>query len=112
MIVYTGAGATMIALGFIWHLWIASAVLLVLGLIVGYSNIHMMAFLQRKTEPDKMGRVMSLVMFCAHGLLPLSYLASGAVSEISSVALFLGSGVVVIAISTVLFRPAAFWERP
>jgi MFS family permease len=110
--VYTAAGATMIALGFIWHLWIASAVLLLLGLIVGYSNIHMMALLQRKTEPEKMGRVMSLVMFCAHGLLPLSYITSGAVSEISSVVLFLGSGVIVIAISTFLFRPAPFWERP
>lgn len=80
-------------------------------MLVGFSNIHMMAFLQRQTEPGKMGRVMSLVMLCAHGLLPWSYLASGAVSEISTTALFLGSGAIVITITTFLFRPAPFWEK-
>jgi MFS family permease len=110
--VYTAAGATMIALGLIWHFWIACVVLFLLGLIVGYSNIHMMAFLQRQTEPDKMGRVMSLLMFCAQGLLPLSYVMSGVVSEISAVVLFVSSGVIIIAITAVIFRPAPFWEKP
>jgi len=109
--VYSAAGVTMIALGLIWHLWISAGILLLLGLIVGYSNIQMLAYLQRQTEPDKMGRVMSLIMLCAHGLLPLSYVAAGAVSKIGTTVLFLASGVAVIAITTVQFRSPQFWRK-
>jgi pimeloyl-ACP methyl ester carboxylesterase len=106
--VYSLAGVTMIALGLIGRLWISAGILLLLGLIVGYNNIQMLAYLQRQTEPDKMGRVMSLIMLCAHGLLPLSYIAAGAVSQIGITVLFLASGVAVIAITTVLFRSPQF----
>ena len=99
----------MIALGLIRHLWMSAAVLVLLGVIVGYSNVQMMAYLQRQTAPDKMGRVMSLIMFCAHGLLPLSYVLSGAISKIGVTVLFLSSGVTVIAITSFLFRTPQFW---
>ncbi len=101
----------MIALGLIWHLWISAGVLLLLGVIVGYSNVQMMAYLQRQTEPEKMGRVMSLIMFCAHGLLPLSYLLSGAISKIGVTLLFLVSGVTVIVSTSFLFRTPQFWRN-
>lgn len=109
--VYSAAGLTMIALALVWRMWISAGMLLLLGVIVGYSNIQMLAFLQRQTEPDKMGRVMSLIMLCAHGLLPLSYIAAGAVSKIGTTVLFLASGVTVIAITTVLFRSPQLWRK-
>jgi len=107
---YITAGGTMIALGLIRHLWMSAAVLVLLGVIVGYSNVQMMAYLQRQTAPDKMGRVMSLIMFCAHGLLPLSYVLSGAISKIGVTVLFLSSGVTVIVITSFLFRMPQFWD--
>jgi hypothetical protein len=109
--VYSAAGVTMIALALCCRLWISAGMLLLLGVIVGYSNVQMMAFLQRQTEPDKMGRVMSLIMLCAHGLLPLSYIAAGAVSRIGTTVLFLASGIAVIGMTTVLFRSPQFWRR-
>ena len=108
---YLTAGLTMIALGLIRRLWISAAILVLLGLIVGYSNVQMMSYLQRQTEPRKMGRVMSLIMFCAHGLLPLSYMLSGAVSRIGVTVLFLFSGVTVIVITSLLFRAPQFWRK-
>ncbi len=109
--VYAAAGLTMIALGLLWRLWASATVLLLLGTVVGYSNVQMLAYLQRQTETSKMGRVMSLIMFCAHGLLPLSYLAAGAVSRMGTMVLFLASGVSVIVITSVLFRAPQFWRR-
>ena len=108
---YATAGGTMIALGLIRHLWMSAGVLVLLGVIVGYSNVQMMAYLQRQTEPEKMGRVMSLIMFCAHGLLPLSYLLSGAISKIGVTLLFLFSGVAVIVVTSFLFRTPQFWQN-
>jgi MFS family permease len=108
---YITAGGVMIALGLIRHLWISAAVLLLLGVIVGYSNIQMMAYLQRQTAPDKMGRVMSLIMFCAHGLLPLSYVLSGAISKISLAVLFLSSGATVIVVTSFLFSTPQLWQK-
>jgi len=108
---YVIAGLTMIALGLIPYLWLSASVLLLLGVIVGYSNVQMMAYLQRQTEPEKMGRVMSLIMFCAHGLLPLSYVLSGAISRIGVTVLFLFSGVTVIVITSFLFRAPQFWRK-
>jgi MFS family permease len=111
MTVYGAAGLTMIALGLLWQLWASATVLAWLGIIVGYSNVQMMAYLQRQTESAKMGRVMSLIMFCAHGLLPVSYLASGAVSKMGVIVLLLASGVSVIVITSVLFRAPQFWRK-
>jgi MFS family permease len=109
--VYAAAGLSMIALGLLWRLWASATVLLLLGTVVGYSNVQMLAYLQRQTETSKMGRVMSLIMFCAHGLLPVSYLAAGAVSKMGTMVLFLASGVSVIVITSVLFRAPQFWRR-
>jgi len=109
--VYGVAGLTMITLGLLWRLWASATVLALLGIIVGYSNVQMMAYLQRQTEPTKMGRVMSIIMFCAHGLLPVSYVASGAVSKLGTTVLFLASGITVIVVTSVLFRSPEFWRK-
>ncbi|HUI83061.1 MAG TPA: MFS transporter [Candidatus Binatia bacterium] len=108
--VYGAAGTTMTALGLISRLWVSAAVLLLLGVIVGYSNVQMLAYLQRQTEPDKMGRVMSMIMFCAHGLLPVSYLLSGAISRTGVTVLFFFSGVTVIVVTLLIFRAPQFWR--
>ena len=108
---YLAAGAAMVTLGLTWHLWMAAAALACLGVIAGYSNIQIVAYLQRETDPAKMGRVMSLIMFCAHGLLPLSYILSGAVTRISVTVLFLVSGMTVMVITLFLFRAPQFWQK-
>jgi len=109
--VYAAAGSSMIILGLLWRLWASATVLVLLGTVVGYSNVRMLAYLQRQTETSKMGRVMSLIMFCAHGLLPISYVTAGAMSKMGTKVLFLASGVSVIVITSVLFRAPQFWRK-
>jgi len=109
--VYCAAGLTMIALGLLGRLWISTSVLLLLGVLVGYSNIKMMAYLQRETEAGKLGRVMSLIMLCAQGLLPLSYVVAGAVSKIGTTTLFLASGIIVMVVTGMVFRGPQFWAQ-
>ncbi len=109
--VYGAAGSTMITLGLLWQLWASASVLALLGIVVGYTNVLMLAYLQQQTEQSKMGRVMSLIMFCAHGLLPISYVVSGGVSKLGTTMLFLASGVIVIVVTSVLFRASEFWEN-
>ena len=58
-----------------------------------------------------MGRVMSLIMFCGQGLLPLSYVVAGAVSEINLTLLFVGSGVTIMLISSFLFWAPQLWSK-
>jgi MFS family permease len=108
--VYSAAGITMITLGVITRLWLSCAVLLLLGVLAGYNNVQMLAYLQRETEPAKMGRVMSLIMFCSQGLLPISYLASGIITRIGVTILFLASGIAVMLASALLFRIPQFWR--
>jgi hypothetical protein len=98
-------------LALIRHLWMSALVLVVLGLIVGYSNIHMLSNLQRQTEPQKMGRVMSLIMFCGQGLLPLSYMLAGAVSRVGVAVLFICSGTAVVLTAPFIFRARPFWQK-
>ncbi len=111
VVLYAAAGLAMIALGLLWRLWASATVLVLLGIIVGYGNVQMLAYLQRQTETGKMGRVMSLITFCADGLLPVSYLAAGAVSSMGTLVLFLASGVSVIVTTSMLFRAPQFWRK-
>jgi hypothetical protein len=63
-----------------------------------------MAWLQRRSEPAFLGRVMSLVMFAIMGLTPISYALAGAIAEIGLPVLFIGAGasVLLLAVSTAL----------
>jgi hypothetical protein len=58
-----------------------------------------MAWLQRRSEPAYLGRVMSLVMFAIMGLTPLSYAVAGAVAESGLTILFIGSGAGMVLLS-------------
>ena len=55
-------------------------------------NVMLMTWLQARTEPSLLGRVMSVVMFAAVGLTPLSYAVAGFVAEAHVTAMFVGSG--------------------
>ena len=70
-----------------------------LGAGVGVLQVSGMAWLQRRSEPAYLGRVMSLVMFAIMGLTPLSYAVAGAVAESGLTILFIGSGAGMVLLS-------------
>ena len=68
------------------------------GLVGGYNNIILISWVQERTEPAFMGRVMSVLMFGWIGLMPVSYPVAGALAEWSIRGTFLicgGAGFVI-----------------
>ncbi len=99
-----GLAFGMILIGLAPNAWATALAAIPLGAGVGVLQVAGMAWLQRRTEPAFLGRVMSLVMFAIMGLTPLSYAVAGAVAESGLEILFIGAGagMVLLAIATSL----------
>jgi MFS family permease len=99
-----GLAFGMILIGLAPNAWATALAAIPLGAGVGVLQVAGMAWLQRRTEPAFLGRVMSLVMFAIMGLTPLSYAVAGAVAESGLAILFIGAGagMVLLAIATSL----------
>jgi MFS family permease len=70
---------------------------LFIGLAVGFLNVRIVAWLQKRTPEDMMGRVMSLVMLGGIALSPLSMALTGALVDLGYVALcFAGGGILIV----------------
>lgn len=101
-------GLEMIAIGLILKLVAIAALLVVMGLGVGFVNIQFSAWVQLRVDRAILGRVMSVLMFSAIGLVPVSYAIAGVLAHWSIAALFIGSGAVLaIASALALTRKGA-----
>ena len=56
----------------------------------------MASWLQTKSDPQLRGRVMSVVMLSAYGLTPLSYMLTGALTQISVSFMFIITGILLL----------------
>lgn len=86
------SGILLMPFGFLRMMWLAAGVSLLIGIIGGYTEILFVSWLQGRTPSAMMGRVMSLVMFSAVGLSPISSAVSGALIKISLELVFVGAG--------------------
>jgi hypothetical protein len=93
------AGLELIGMGLAWKIAVISGLLALMGLGIGIVNVQFSTWIQTRVESALLGRVMSLVMFAAIGLVPLSYAASGVVANWSLKALFVGAGGILVAIT-------------
>ncbi len=85
-------GLGMGTLGFVSNLLMATALVLGMGLGAGYLGVVLMAWLQERTKPSLHGRVMSLMMFAAVAVDPLSYALMGALSTLDLRIMFASAG--------------------
>ena len=83
----------MILIGLAPNVWAVTLAAVPLGAGVGVLQVSGMAWLQRRSDPEYLGRVMSLVMFAVMGLTPVSYAVAGGVAESGTAILFIGAGV-------------------
>ena len=97
------AGA-LVLIGLAPNVWTTALAAAPLGAAVGVLQVSGMGWLQRRSEPAFLGRVMSLVMFAIMGLTPVSYALAGAIAEIGLAVLFVGAGasVLLLAVSTAI----------
>ena len=80
------------SLGFASSLILAAALAAGMGVSAGYLGVLLMAWLQERSEPSLHGRVMSLVMFAAVAVDPLSYALMGILSELDLRVMFVAAG--------------------
>ena len=93
-------GIGMVMIGFLHHLLPIVIVLAVMGFVGGYAEVNLAAWFQRHVSRVLLGRVMSVMMFSAVGLVPISLVVAGALTQISIEAMFLASGATILLVAT------------
>ena len=86
-------GMGLAVIGIAPTMYIAAAAALACGTANGYNNILMITWLQRRIAPEMRGRIMSLVMFAAVGLNPISNALAGALIGLNAAVLLTCAGV-------------------
>lgn len=97
-------GIGLAVIGITSSLSVAALAALVMGTANGYNNILMITWLQQKIAPEMTGRIMSLVMFAAIGLNPVSTALAGALIGINVTVLLICAG----GLMTIFALSAAF----
>lgn len=102
------AGFLVMPLGLITTAWQGGFLLLTLGALVGLVQVAVFTWIQKRVQPQMMGRTMSIFMFIMFGLAPLSSAATGWIMQrVSLPGMFLGCGVILVVCATLalLFTP-------
>jgi hypothetical protein len=87
---------TLFGLAIVYRLVAVAALLAVMGLCTGFANIQIMSWIQSRVANEMLGRLMSVLMFSAVGLTPISLVVAGAVAEAHLAALYLAAGAIVL----------------
>lgn len=102
------AGLLIMPLGLITAAWQGGLLLLSLGALVGLVQVAVFTWIQKRVQPQMMGRVMSIFMFILFGLAPLSSAATGWIMQSATLQqMFFGGGVILVVCATLalLFTP-------
>lgn len=89
-------GVGLSLLGFAPNVVLASTIIGAMGLGSGFVNVVMIAWLQARTDPQMLGRVMSLVMLASLGLAPISFALAGALVDLHATLMFAAGGAIVL----------------
>ena len=88
---------------------VALAIILPMGVLVGFINVQYFAWIQRRVDEELRGRVMSLVMLASIGLAPLSLAAAGVLVDVGAATLmYLVAGGIILAAALLGFA----WRVP
>ncbi len=99
VITYVLSGILIMPFGFLTATWLAAGLVVVIGVMGGYTNIMFTTWLQARTPQKVMGRVMSLLMIASIGLSPISNAVSGALIKLSLGWVFVGAGAMMALLS-------------
>ncbi len=92
LLVTATLGIGMALLGLAPSLTAAAPIAVVMGAGAGYLGVVLIAWLQERIAPELRGRVMSLVVFAAVALDPLSFALTGYLIESGIAGVFFGAG--------------------
>jgi hypothetical protein len=93
LVVDVAVGLLFMPMGLITATWQGAMLLGTIGVLGGFMQVSIFTWLQRRTPPALMGRVMSMFMFIFLGLAPLSGAVTGwMLRSITLMQLFVGAG--------------------
>jgi MFS family permease len=93
----TGAlGIVVASIAFVPNLVVAVPLAVAIGATASFLGVITISWLQERAEPGLLGRVMSLVMFSAVALDPISFALAGALVEVNLEATFVGAGALLV----------------
>lgn len=92
-------GVAMTFAGLLPGLWPVAALLFGMGACSGFVNVQVQAWFQQRVDRAVLGRVVSVSMLAAFGLMPLSMAAAGAAVAWSARWMFAIAGLAVFAVS-------------
>lgn len=99
LLVLTSAlGVGIALLGMVTSTYQAAAVGLAMGAANGYIAITFITWLQSRTPPALLGRMMSLLMFALVGLSPISTALAGVLIKLDTTMLLVGAGALLIVV--------------
>jgi MFS family permease len=96
LLLTTALGIGLALLGVVPNVIWACVLMALMGIAAGYLQVLIQTWLQTKSNPQMRGRVMSVVMLSAYGLTPLSYVVTGALTQISISFMFRVTGLVLL----------------
>jgi len=100
-------GLGLIAMGLEPKFAAIAVALVVTGLGAGFNNVQFASWMQARVGRALLGRVMSVLMLSAVGLMPISFAIAGAVAQVNLAAMFIAAGVLMLGVGTwALFSPA------
>lgn len=102
------AGLLVMPLGLVTAAWQGGLLLLSLGALVGLVQVAVFTWIQKRVQPQMMGRTMSIFMFIMFGLAPLSSALTGWILQhVTLPQMFAGGGAVLVLCATLalLFTP-------
>ena len=76
--------------------WSLSAVLFAMGAAAGFLNVHIVAWFQQRVDRQMRGRAMSVIMFAAVGLQPISLALAGIAATWNVAGMFLGASALML----------------
>jgi MFS family permease len=88
--------AGIVAMPFCDQLWVLAILMVLIGICGGIANVSMMAWIQGRVDHALMGRVMSVIMFAAVGLMPVSLALAGLVAERHATGMFTVAGILMM----------------
>jgi len=94
-------GLGLLAVGLSYRLVPIAVTLALMGIGAGFVNVQIASWMQARVDRQVLGRVMSVLMFSAIGLLPISLLVAGVVAQAHLSAMFVASGALVLVVGTV-----------
>jgi Transmembrane secretion effector len=99
LLVSTVIGICLGSLGVLHQFAALAAVLFLMSGAAAFLNVQLIAWFQQRVDHAMMGRVMSLLMFCAIGLMPFSLALAGIAIQWSLGGMFLVAGCMVLLVT-------------